>query len=289
MARRRVFKTEIACRRIDLSTKRRLSPGQTVGLRKSTSGCEVDVMLDDTTVGSLEGAVGVQVASAIGRGQSFGATIAGCWELANGIKCLRLKVEYLLEKGQPAIEVPKAAVEQQQPTGEWRTYYTRVSGVTYPNADGSDRQSLVARCRAGERIRLVREPDNPHDRFAVKVLRWDGKQVGYLPSQGVRTDVPWCVGPGMDAGYRYIVRVAGVSEVEDQVYGMSLQVTFWDGPFAAHPTEDPDLPTIESRSGSAPAKSESRRSSTPQHRASGCFTLLLLFVLTVTAALLFAK
>lgn len=137
-------------------------------------------------------------------------------------------------------------VQQEAWKGEWRTRYTRVAGVTYPNADGSDRQSLVALCRVGERIEFVRERNNPHDPFAVRVERWDGSQVGYLPRE-VQNDAPWCVGPGMDEGYRYIARVAGVRQVEEGVWGMSLQVTFWNGPLASQPTKEPKLPPLESR------------------------------------------
>lgn len=34
--------------------------------------------------------------------------------------------------------------------------------------------------KVGDTLRLVREPDNPHDRNAVKV-EWQGQQLGYLP------------------------------------------------------------------------------------------------------------
>lgn len=34
--------------------------------------------------------------------------------------------------------------------------------------------------REGDTLALVREPDNPHDRFAVRV-EWRGQKLGYLP------------------------------------------------------------------------------------------------------------
>jgi hypothetical protein len=34
--------------------------------------------------------------------------------------------------------------------------------------------------RAGEPLELIAEPDNPHDENAIKVLREDGKQIGYV-------------------------------------------------------------------------------------------------------------
>lgn len=257
MARRRVFKTEAECRHLDLSTRRRLASGQTVGLRKSPSGCGIDAVLDDVAVGSLPDAVAAQVASAIDRGQSFSATITECWESENGVKCLRLKVEYLLEKGEPAILVPQAQPDQaQQPRpAQWRTFYTKVAGVSFDNSDGSSRQAIVRSCRSGEPVRLIREPDNPHDEFAVMVVRRRGEQMGYLPSEvaGNRQGIGWCVGRGMDEGYRYIARVASVGQNEDGICGLSLQVTFWQGSLALQPVEEPELPPVESRYDAPPA------------------------------------
>lgn len=40
--------------------------------------------------------------------------------------------------------------------------------------------SLWASLKTGDPLRLVREADNPHDTYAVKVL-WQGQKLGYLP------------------------------------------------------------------------------------------------------------
>jgi len=56
-----------------------------------------------------------------------------------------------------------------------RSIETRVVGVTYEN-----RQAVVALLAEGERLSLVRDPCNPWDSNAVKVVRWDGQQVGFL-------------------------------------------------------------------------------------------------------------
>jgi len=61
-----------------------------------------------------------------------------------------------------------------------RHFFTSVAGVTYPNRDGSNRQTIVAKCRAGEPIVLEAEPDNPQHENAVRVLRKDGSQIGYV-------------------------------------------------------------------------------------------------------------
>jgi hypothetical protein len=61
-------------------------------------------------------------------------------------------------------------------------FIVRLRGSSYSNTDGTDRQQLVARCRTGEQLMLLAEPDNPHDRHAVAVLNLQGLQLGYLPS-----------------------------------------------------------------------------------------------------------
>jgi single-stranded-DNA-specific exonuclease len=52
---------------------------------------------------------------------------------------------------------------------------TRVVGVTYEG-----RQKVVALLTQWEQVFLIREPDNAFDPNAVKVVRWDHQQVGYL-------------------------------------------------------------------------------------------------------------
>jgi HIRAN domain-containing protein len=61
-----------------------------------------------------------------------------------------------------------------------RHFFASVAGESYRNDDGSDRQAIIATCRVGEALVLEAEPDNPHDENAVRVLREDGKQIGYL-------------------------------------------------------------------------------------------------------------
>jgi single-stranded-DNA-specific exonuclease len=56
-----------------------------------------------------------------------------------------------------------------------RSIETRVVGVTYEN-----RQAVVALLTEGERLSLIHDPRNPWDSNAVKVVRWDGQQVGFL-------------------------------------------------------------------------------------------------------------
>lgn len=253
MARRRVFKTTVDCSGIDSRTKRRLLAGQAVTVQKSASG-EVEVALDDGTVlGNLDPAIGSQVAPAIDRGQSFTASIENVYQLPNRTTRIHLRVEYLLDQGRPVIEIPKAP----EPKGEWKSFYTKIAGATHRNSDGSDRQQIIPRCQKGERVHLIREPDNPYDPFAVKVVRASGEQLGYLPSEvaGNERGAGWSVARKIDRGVTCIAQIANITGGRGRPYGANLQITFWKGPLALQPTEEPELPALEGRHDSTTASS----------------------------------
>jgi hypothetical protein len=55
---------------------------------------------------------------------------------------------------------------------EEATFSVTLSGVTYANADGTNRQDLLAKCRAGEVLELRRESDNPHDGGLLRSIGW---------------------------------------------------------------------------------------------------------------------
>jgi HIRAN domain len=62
------------------------------------------------------------------------------------------------------------------------TWRTRVVGVTFPNADGGDRQAIVRTLRPGDSVTLRREFSNDHDPNAVAVIA-DAGQIGYVPAK----------------------------------------------------------------------------------------------------------
>jgi hypothetical protein len=57
---------------------------------------------------------------------------------------------------------------------------TMVAGITYPNEDGTNRMEIIGRCTQFEHLLLIREPNNPYDRNAVKVCRKTGEQLGHI-------------------------------------------------------------------------------------------------------------
>jgi hypothetical protein len=61
-----------------------------------------------------------------------------------------------------------------------RSFRTTIAGVTKQNADGTDRQTLIEALRRGEALKLVREPLNPFDKYAIAVFRTTGERLGYI-------------------------------------------------------------------------------------------------------------
>ncbi|HVW08856.1 MAG TPA: HIRAN domain-containing protein, partial [Bryobacteraceae bacterium] len=66
-------------------------------------------------------------------------------------------------------------------TGEEQSsFYSKLVGVTHDNDDGVNRQFIIRSCLPGDRLRLVRQPNNPYDNNAVFVTRQNGDGLGYL-------------------------------------------------------------------------------------------------------------
>ncbi len=58
---------------------------------------------------------------------------------------------------------------------------TSVAGVRYKNDDTKEeRQAIIKRCKSGEKLMLVPDELNKYDRDAIKVLRLNGEQIGFL-------------------------------------------------------------------------------------------------------------
>ncbi|KXB31589.1 HIRAN protein [Dechloromonas denitrificans] len=60
--------------------------------------------------------------------------------------------------------------------------------------------------QVGDALTLVREPDNRHDRHAIRV-EWRGHQLGYVPRAENRS-----VAAAMDQGERLVARIARLTE-----------------------------------------------------------------------------
>jgi HIRAN domain len=63
--------------------------------------------------------------------------------------------------------------------------------------------------QVGDRLDLIREPDNRHDRHAIRV-EWRGHKLGYVPRAENRA-----VAAAMDSGDKLLARIARLSEHPD--------------------------------------------------------------------------
>ena len=89
-----------------------------------------------------------------------------------------------------------------------RHYPSWVAGLEYESPQGVDRAAYCARLKLYDFIRLVREPDNPHDDGAVAV--WHGKvHIGYIPRKHA-----W-IGEAMDEGHLMGAVVRAIERDED--------------------------------------------------------------------------
>lgn len=118
-----------------------------------------------------------------------------------------------------------------------QTFRTAVAGLTFNNADGTNRQELVRQLRSGEAVRLAREAENPHDRYAVAVFNSSGRQLGYLPAGDVRLASHLDGGGGASAK---VVAVTGGGGILGRIfkafrttYGCVIEVTKTDPDWSA--------------------------------------------------------
>jgi hypothetical protein len=106
----------------------------------------------------------------------------------------------------------------------WDEQY-EVVGEAQRNSDGSNRQDIIRRCKAGEPIHLRREPRNAHDRNAVAIYTNQGKQIGYLDRSDAVHVATW-----MDHGAVPEARIQGIyGGTRDKPYrGVVIEVG-WPG------------------------------------------------------------
>lgn len=78
--------------------------------------------------------------------------------------------------------------------------------------------ALWQEIRAGDALTLVREPDNRHDRNAVRV-EWRGQKLGYVPRAENRL-----IAEAMDAGERLTARVSSVNDNKNPWLRVAFEV-----------------------------------------------------------------
>ena len=59
--------------------------------------------------------------------------------------------------------------------------FAKIAGVSFPNDDGSERQTIIRNCTAGEQLLLEHDRNNSYSIYATKILRTNGQQLGHAP------------------------------------------------------------------------------------------------------------
>jgi hypothetical protein len=72
--------------------------------------------------------------------------------------------------------------------------------------------------RVGDRLELIREPENRYDRQAIRI-EWRGHRLGYVPRAENRI-----IAEAMDAGERLVGRVSLVSDNENPWQRLAFEV-----------------------------------------------------------------
>lgn len=93
---------------------------------------------------------------------------------------------------------------------------THLSGVTFTNPDGSSQREIISRMTDRDTVKFERDPYNPYDSNAVKVIvMQDGqwKQIGFLEKALAAS-----VSPDMRRGATYKITIVGCGIYMDRPY-----------------------------------------------------------------------
>lgn len=98
-----------------------------------------------------------------------------------------------------------------------------LAGINHINMAGTHRQSVIARCAVGEEIVLARDPENPYDENAIRCLRRNGEDIGFLPAWYAED-----LAPHMDDGHPCSAKISSiepfVSGAGNKLLGVSVAI-----------------------------------------------------------------
>ena len=92
--------------------------------------------------------------------------------------------------------------------------FSKVVGVTFEN-----RQNIIRGLSEGEVLLLEREPDNKIDANAIKVLRNDEKQLGYISAELANE-----MASAMDSGIKYFCVVKNLTGIAKETKGVNIEI-----------------------------------------------------------------
>lgn len=144
---------------------------------------------------------------------------------------LRLSEEYAASMRQMSEQTDK---EHSSPRKEL-VLWTSVAGLKYHvNLNTKKGRACLARLEPGTELVLEREPDNPYDHWAVKVLTKSGQMLGYVTRFKNET-----IARMMDHGHRFEARVEDKKAFQESCSKKQKTVTEGDLlPFSVWMLED---------------------------------------------------
>jgi len=86
------------------------------------------------------------------------------------------RAEKALEKAQLRDDRQNQRAEEEKIRNRLQHDFAKVSGVTFPNSNGVERQSIIRNCRSGDRLILQHDPDNPYSDYATKMM-WEKRGI----------------------------------------------------------------------------------------------------------------
>jgi hypothetical protein len=99
-------------------------------------------------------------------------------------------------------------------------FSTKIAGVTFDNPNGTSRQQYLRKTSPNELLLLKRDPENPVDENAIKLVKPNGKQLGYIPSKNAET-----LAPQMDNGTKFFAQISQITGGEDgKSYGANIRI-----------------------------------------------------------------
>ena len=99
----------------------------------------------------------------------------------------------------------------------------------YPTSIVGERsyQPAIKRCREGEPVTLMLEPDNPYDADAIAVVSKRGETIGYLARSC------WIREPVLEEGKGCVATIASIQSGEKSIIGVVLEASICPQPLAS--------------------------------------------------------
>lgn len=120
------------------------------------------------------------------------------------------QLKQIKDAGSRVMETPTYSVNS--------AFDTKVVGVTKNNDKGQPIQALLPSLNEDSDFMLVREPNNPYDTNAIKVIA-DYQHIGY-----VKAELAQQLAPIMDKGNNPKVELLGVTGGGDKNYGCNIRI-----------------------------------------------------------------